>query len=104
MQIYIFPILKKSGRIRRIFRGNKKNIDLNLYLGTNEISLENIDLIIKSPGIPLDLDVFKRAEEKNIEIVTDLELAYRIKPDANFIAITGTNGKTTTTTLTGGVF
>lgn len=100
--IYISDI-KKAEELEEYLE-EIKNIDLNLYLGTNEISLENIDLIIKSPGIPLDLDVFKRAEEKNIEIVTDLELAYRIKPDANFIAITGTNGKTTTTTLTGEYF
>ena len=81
-----------------------KDINVKLYLGTNDISLENIDLIIKSPGIPLNLDIIKRANEKNIEVITDIELAYRIKPDANFIVITGTNGKTTTTTLTGEYF
>lgn len=81
-----------------------KDIEVELYLGTNDISLENIDLIIKSPGVPLDVDIIKKANTKGIEIITDIELAYRIRPNANFIAITGTNGKTTTTTLTGEYF
>lgn len=81
-----------------------ENIDLKLYLGTNDVPLDNIDLIIKSPGIPLNNEVINQANEKDIEVITDLELAYRISPNSNFIAITGTNGKTTTTTLTGEIF
>lgn len=81
-----------------------RNIDVKLYLGTNDVPLENIDLIIKSPGIPLTLDIINKADKKGIEVITDLELAYRISPNSNFIAITGTNGKTTTTTLTGEYF
>ena len=80
------------------------DINVRLYLGTNNVPLDNIDLIIKSPGIPLTLDIIKKAEKKGIEVITDLELAYRISPNSNFIAITGTNGKTTTTTLTGEFF
>lgn len=79
-------------------------IDFNLYLGTNNVRLDNIDLIVKSPGIPLTLDIFKEAKERGIEVITDLELAYRLRPDRKYIAITGTNGKTTTTTLTGELF
>lgn len=81
-----------------------KDMDIELYLGTNDVPLENIDLIIKSPGIPLTLDIIEDANKKGIEVITDLELAYRIRPDSNLIAITGTNGKTTTTTLTGEFF
>ena len=81
-----------------------KDLNIELYLGTNDVPLDNIDLIIKSPGIPLNLDIIKEAEKKNIEVITDLELAYRISPNSNFIAITGTNGKTTTTTLVGEFF
>jgi UDP-N-acetylmuramoylalanine--D-glutamate ligase len=81
-----------------------KNLNIELYLGTNDVPLNNIDLIIKSPGIPLNLDIIKEAEQKGIEVITDLELAYRISPNSNFIAITGTNGKTTTTTLVGEFF
>ena len=76
---------------------------MKLSLGTNDISLKH-RFNNKIPGVPLDLDIIKRANEKNIEVITDIELAYRIRPNANFIAITGTNGKTTTTTLTGEYF
>lgn len=81
-----------------------KDMNVELFLGTNDVPLENIDLIIKSPGIPLTLDIIKKAGEKGIEVITDLELAYRINSNSNFIAITGTNGKTTTTILTGEFF
>ena len=81
-----------------------KDIDVVYKLGTNEVSLEDIDLIVKSPGVPLDLQVLKDAKLKGIEVITDLELAYRLNPNKNIIAITGTNGKTTTTTLTGEYF
>lgn len=74
---------------------------VKLFLGTNDVPLNDIDLIIKSPGIPLDLPVLVAARDKGIEVITDIELAYRLIPNNKFIAITGTNGKTTTTTLTG---
>lgn len=75
-----------------------------LYLGTNDVPLEDVDLIIKSPGIPLGLPIIQKAEGLNIEVMTDIELAYRLIPENKFVAITGTNGKTTTTTLTGEFF
>lgn len=81
-----------------------KDIDVKYVLGTNKVLLENIDLIVKSPGVPLDLQIIKEAKTKDIEVITDLELAYRINPNRNIIAITGTNGKTTTATLTGEYF
>src|SRR5690606_25131687 len=74
------------------------------FLGTNDVPLDDIDLIVKSPGIPLTIDIIKKAKEKSIDVITDLELAYRIFPNKTYIAITGTNGKTTTTTLTGQLF
>lgn len=72
-------------------------------LGYNDMSLEGIDMVVKSPGVPMDLDIIKKAKESGIEVITDIELAYRIT-DIPFIAITGTNGKTTTTTLVGEIF
>ncbi|WIV11243.1 UDP-N-acetylmuramoyl-L-alanine--D-glutamate ligase [Proteiniborus sp. MB09-C3] len=77
-----------------------KDIDIDYVLGSNNVDLGNIDLIVKSPGIPLEAPIMKEALEKGIEVVTDIELAYRISKN-KFIAITGTNGKTTTTALTG---
>ena len=94
----------KKERDLKEYLSQIEDIDVELFLGTNNVPLENVDLIIKSPGIPLTLDIIKKADEKGVEVITDLELAYRIRPSSNFIAITGTNGKTTTTTLTGEFF
>ena len=57
------------------------------------------DLIIKSPGIPEKVEIVKKAREKGIEIIDELEFGSRYTK-AKMIAITGTNGKTTTTLLT----
>lgn len=73
-------------------------------LGSNNVDLNKIDLIIKSPGVPPYISIIKEANEKGIEVISDVELSYRLKINENFIAITGTNGKTTTTTLVGEVF
>ena len=53
---------------------------------------------ITSPGIPPKSDIFKKLQEKNIPIISEIEFAYQ-NTDTPFIAITGTNGKTTTTAL-----
>lgn len=72
-----------------------------LYTGANpdEIACAQ-DLIVLSPGIPCDLPFIATAEEAGIEVISEVELAYRLTP-CPITAITGTNGKTTTTTLTG---
>ncbi len=80
-----------------------ENIEVEKILGSNDVDLDSIDMILKSPGMPPNLNIFKEAREKGIEILTDIELAYRIS-DARFVCITGTNGKTTSTMLTGEVF
>ncbi|MBI5078589.1 UDP-N-acetylmuramoyl-L-alanine--D-glutamate ligase, partial [Candidatus Saganbacteria bacterium] len=63
-------------------------------------AIEGDDLIVVSPGVHLDLPVLKEAKKRNIPIISEIELAYQFlsKP---VIAVTGTNGKTTTTTLIG---
>lgn len=95
--------LKSESELEEIILQIKdKNVEL--YLGEEKPPLGNIDLIIKSPGIPLTNNIIEEANKKGIEVITDLELAYRIRPDNNFIVITGTNGKTTTTTLVGEFF
>ena len=57
------------------------------------------DEVVKSPGIPEKAPVVKALREKNIPIISEIEFASRYT-QARFIAITGTNGKTTTTLLT----
>ena len=60
----------------------------------------NADTIILSPGVPHDMALIQSASEKKIPVVGELELASRFT-DAPIIAVTGTNGKTTVTTLLG---
>lgn len=63
-----------------------------------ELLEEGFELIVKNPGIPYHNPMIKEAIEKGIPVITEIELAYQIS-EAPFVAITGTNGKTTTTTL-----
>jgi UDP-N-acetylmuramoylalanine--D-glutamate ligase len=58
----------------------------------------DIDLLVKNPGIPYSNPLIRKAQEKKIPVITEVELAYQIS-EADFIGITGSNGKTTTTTL-----
>ena len=60
--------------------------------------LETADVIVKNPGIPYHIPLLQAALERNIPIYTEVELAF-LATEATFVAITGSNGKTTTTTL-----
>ncbi len=74
--------------------------DIAFLLGeAYEGGLENIDACVVSPGVPLDTPVMLAVKEKNIPIIGEIELAY-LYDKGEIIAITGTNGKTTTTSLT----
>ena len=63
-----------------------------------ESEILSADCIIKSPGIPHKVSIVQQAKAKGIEIISEIEFASRYT-DAKIIAITGSNGKTTTTTL-----
>lgn len=80
-----------------------KDIDIDYILGSNDVKLSNIDLIVKSPGIKNNIPIIQKAIDMNIEVITDIEIGYRLFNN-KIIAITGTNGKTTTTTLVGEIF
>ncbi len=58
------------------------------------------DEVVKSPGIPEKNELVKKIRAKGIPVISEIELAYRFKGDSKIIAITGSNGKTTTTALT----
>lgn len=63
-----------------------------------ELLDEDFELMVKNPGIRYDNPMVKKALEKEIPVITEVELAYLIS-DAPIIGITGSNGKTTTTTM-----
>ena len=89
-----------------IYDGNVKLENLNIdedFIIFKEEDLEKIDLIIKSPGIYPDHEILVNARKKNIEIISDIELSYRNLKTKNIVSVTGTNGKTTTTTVIGDI-
>lgn len=65
--------------------------------------LQNIELAVVSPGVPLDIPFIEDLRKHQIEIIGEIELAFRLNK-APIVAITGTNGKTTTTALVGKIF
>lgn len=60
---------------------------------------EEFDFVIKNPGIKYTEWFILRLQERNIPIYTEIELAYQLAPHHHYLAVTGTNGKTTTVTL-----
>ena len=81
--------------------------DLNnveYILGYHPENVDDVDITVVSPGVPLDLPFILKLKSKNIEIIGEVELAYRLSQNPIFIGITGTNGKTTTTSLVGEIF
>ncbi len=90
---------------------NKNSRDIASKLGANICDLSNPDIIksmqalILSPGIahnhPAPHPVAKAAKDAGVKIIGDIELLYQQIPNANYIGITGTNGKSTTTALIG---
>ena len=66
-------------------------------------AMDNIDVIVISPGIPDTAPFVVEAKKRGIAVVGELELAYTLSP-GQMVAVTGTNGKTTTVSLTGEIF
>ncbi|MFL5318051.1 MAG: UDP-N-acetylmuramoyl-L-alanine--D-glutamate ligase [Myxococcaceae bacterium] len=80
--------------------------DLKAEVGAPEVStLSSADLVVVSPGVPLSNPELVAARQKGVPVWGEVELSYRFlasrSPAAKFVGITGTNGKSTTTALTG---
>ena len=79
-----------------------RNLGVNLILGEHPDDLldDTFNYLIKNPGVPIDHKYVLKARELGIEVINEVEMAYRLLPDdVSIIGITGTNGKTTTTTI-----
>ena len=74
-----------------------------LILGDEVIDLKNYELLVVSPGVPLEIPLIKNAKALGIKVIGEIELSY-IFAKGTFVGITGTNGKTTTTALVGEMF
>ena len=103
-------MLKALGQDTVVFDGNE-NLDtkgIKEKVGADKIEfilgkatkeqLADIDICVVSPGVPLDTDIMKTVESAGVPVWSEIELAYRYDK-GTVIAITGTNGKTTTTSL-----
>jgi UDP-N-acetylmuramoylalanine--D-glutamate ligase len=78
--------------------------DVPAELGSDGLeALERAALVVKSPGVPNEAPVIARARELGVPVAGELELAWRLLPN-RFVAVTGTNGKTTTTELLGAIW
>jgi UDP-N-acetylmuramoylalanine--D-glutamate ligase len=77
---------------------------LRVQLGVDGVELlDGIETVVKSPGVSNEAPVVVAARERGIEVVGELELAWRLLPN-RFVAVTGTNGKTTTVELLGAIW
>ena len=77
--------------------GSKVRVVLGAF---PEEEMESLDLVVMSPGVPTDLPVVLAMKEKGIPVWGEIELAY-VCGKGDVLGITGTNGKTTTTSLLG---
>ena len=80
-----------------------KDLGVKLFFGSHPDDLldDSFDYLIKNPGVPIDHKYVLKARELGIEVINEAEMTYRLLPKGvKLIGITGTNGKTTTTTLT----
>lgn len=73
------------------------------YLGSKPADVSVFHAVVVSPGVPPEVDFIQEAAKAGAEVIGELELAYRLGK-GTYVAITGTNGKTTTTTLVGEIF
>lgn len=76
----------------------KKGITVICGRHPEDLLDEGFEMVVKNPGIPYTNPIVKEALSRNLPVITEIELAYLIS-EAPMIGITGTNGKTTTTTL-----
>lgn len=77
-----------------------RRLGARVRCGTDQVDFEGVDLLVPSPGVPADAPPILEARRRGVEVVSEIELAFDLAR-APIVAVTGTNGKTTTTVLTG---
>lgn len=103
----ISELVKRQSGITYIFDNNKdvvvdKNYVDKTYSNPDEISWKEINVVVLSPGVPLDTDIVLKAKENGVEVIGEIEFAYRYSK-GTILGVTGTNGKTTTTQILGNI-
>jgi len=93
--------LSDGSSLKEEYRNELNEAGIDFEEGQHtEAKILNADEVMKSPGIPEKATIMKKIRERKIPVISEVELAYRFKGDSKIIAITGSNGKTTTTALT----
>ena len=94
-------IVMDEGSLKDSYRKELEGAGIVFLEGKiDEEKLLKADEVVKSPGIPEKNEWVKKIRGKRIPIISEIELAFRYKGDSTIIAITGSNGKSTTTALT----
>ena len=106
-------LLEQEGASVILYDGNEKLVESEIRVRLDKDSkaeivigvfpealLDTLDIVVLSPGVPTDLPIVEKMREKKIDVIGEIELAY-VFGRGEVLAITGTNGKTTTTTLLG---
>lgn len=92
--------LSDGGMLKEIYKAELRANEIEFEEGGH--SVERIlaaDEVVKSPGIPEKNEMVKAIRAKGIPVISEIELAYRYKGESTIVAITGSNGKSTTTAL-----
>jgi UDP-N-acetylmuramoylalanine--D-glutamate ligase len=92
--------LSDGGQLKAIYKKDLDNLQIDYEEGSHDKErILAADEVVKSPGIPEKNEMVKAIRSKGIQIISEIELAYRHKGNSKIIAITGSNGKSTTTSL-----
>ena len=97
-------LLSDNGQIAEKYKNVLSHFDINWEEGGHsEEEILSADLVVKSPGIPDSVDLVKKLKAAKVKIVSEIEFAHE-HSNATIVAITGSNGKTTTSSLTYSMF
>ena len=96
--------LARSGRAAAERLDDPVLVDRSLGNEDDLSLLDGVDVVVKSPGVPGEAPLVVAARERGIPVWSEVELGFRLLPDAKVVGVTGTNGKTTTTELLGAIF
>ncbi|MCJ7552252.1 MAG: UDP-N-acetylmuramoyl-L-alanine--D-glutamate ligase [Ignavibacteriaceae bacterium] len=99
------PFVSDSGDVNKLMKSVEalKTAEIEFEIGSHSDKVYDCDLMVVSPGVSSDAEVLKTAQERKIKTISEVEFASSFCK-GNIIGITGTNGKTTTTSLCGYLF
>src|SRR5262245_21312486 len=87
------PDLERTGKALE-----REGVDVSL--GKHDVArIARSSLVVVSPGVPPDVPAIVEAQKAGVDVVSEVEIALRFMPNSKFVAVTGTNGKTTTTAI-----